>query len=407
LFDVLVVGGRVAGSATAILLARLGYRVALVDRDHHPSPAVSTHVFGDWAAFGRLGVLDDPRLASAPALTRFRTEVEGCATEADLLATPYARALRREVLDPMLIEYARKAGDVTWYEGARVAALLGDGATVTGARVLVDRSPVEIPARVVVGADGRNSTVARAVGARAYLTRPRLRTAYYAYFTAVAGAGLPALEYYWHGPNVVIVAPCDGDLYCICVMPRDDDLAAWRGGHEDRFAEVLGSIRTLAARLADATRVGPVRGSGNLRSHLRDPAGPGWALVGDAGAAVHPCIGAGIDHAVFSAGLLADAVHRHLTGGESWTAVTADYRDARDARVRPALESAVRLAGRGALAGADVRWLQVLLGMPGSAHDLGRRAVDVLRTIAGDDAVARMAALIGATGTPTRAEGTP
>jgi flavin-dependent dehydrogenase len=119
-------------------------------------------------------------------------------------------------------------------------------------------------------------------------------------------------------------------------------------------------------------------------------------LVGDAGAAVHPCIGAGIDHAVFSAGVFADAAHRYFTGELDWPDAMAEYQASRDARIRPTLEAAVRLAGRGPIREENIRWLRLLLGMPGSAHDLGGNAPEVLRTIAGDEAVARMARMIGA-----------
>jgi flavin-dependent dehydrogenase len=397
LYDFLIVGGRVAGASTAILLAQAGCRVAVLNSDRRPGPVLSTHVFGDWAAFGRLGVLDDPRLASAPAMSRFRTDVEGCVVETDLLATPYARALRREVLDPMLGDYARRAGDVTWWDDARVVGLLRNGATVTGVRAVVDGAETAVPARVVVGADGRNSIVARAVGATPYLQRPRLRFAYFGYFARLVPAPLPTLEYYWHGADVVIVAPCDGDLHVVCVMPRDDTLDDRRHRHEERFARTLASIRTLAPRLANATRIGPVHATGNLRSYLRTPAGAGWALVGDAGAAVHPCIGAGIDHAVFSAGAFADATRGHVADGVDWCTAMDGYRQARDVRIRPTLLAAARLANRGPLPADRVAWLHALLGMPGSVHDLGGRAEDVVRTVSGDDAADRLSRLIGTT----------
>ncbi|GAA3727732.1 hypothetical protein GCM10022225_06390 [Plantactinospora mayteni] len=409
MFDFLVVGGRVAGSSTAILLAQHGYRVALVDRDRHPSPTLSTHVFGDWEAFAALDVLDDPRLASAPAIRRFRTDIEGCVTEADMTATPYARALRREVLDQLLIERARSFDTVSWWGDTRVTDLRWQDGGVTGTVLTSDGRQVSLPARYVVGADGRNSYVARAVDAETYLTRPRTRCAYYAYFSGVVPAGLPTLEYYWHGIDVVIVAPCDGELHCVCVMPPESEFAGWRQEHRERFDGLLSAIPTLAPRLAGATQVGPVRGTANLESYLRVPGGPGWALVGDAGAAVHPCIGAGIDHAVVSAGLFAAAAHRHLGAGQPWSAVMADYRSARDARIRPTLEAAIRLARRPPVPPENIPWLRFLLGTPGMSHDVGHRVVDVIRDIAGEEAVGRLAALVGqdvpAAGPPPSANG--
>ncbi|HEX5206145.1 MAG TPA: NAD(P)/FAD-dependent oxidoreductase [Actinoplanes sp.] len=394
MYDFAVVGGRVAGAATAIHLARRGYRVALIDRERQPRPTLSTHVFGDWEAFAPLGVLDDPRMHSAPPMSRFRTDIEGCVVEAGMVATPYARALRREVLDPLLRERAAAFDGVDLLDGRRVGGLLWERDRVTGVRLESGHGETRLAARVVVGADGRNSLVARQAGAAAYLRRPKVRAAYYAYFAGLAAAPLPALEYYWSGSDVVIVAPCDAGLHCVCVLPRMGDLPRWRGQHTEMFGKRLDEIPTLAPRLAGAKRAGPVRGSTNLGSYLRTPYGPGWALVGDAGANVHPCIGAGIDHAVTTAGLFGAAADRALSGAGSWDAEMAEFQAARDARIRPTLEAAIRLAGRPPIPPHTGPWLGLMLGMPGFGHDLGTKAVDVMRLLVGDEQMRRLESMM-------------
>lgn len=393
--DCVIVGGRVAGSSTAIHLARRGYRVTMIDRDRHPSPTLSTHVFGDWEAFAPLGVTERLLDAGAPRVTRFRTDVEGCVTEADMVVTPFVLGLRRERLDAILIERARSFPTVDWHEGCTVTRLLREGERVAGVVVRDERGePFSVRARVVVGADGRSSRVARAVGAEEYLTRPRVRCAYYAYYEGVTPAPVPTFEYYWWGRDVVLAIPCDDGLHCICVMPPQDEFPDWRRAHAGRIDERLHGIGTLAPRLAGARRVGPIKGSGTLRSYLREPAGPGWALVGDAGAAVHPCIGAGIDHAVVSAGLLAASLDRWFAGDLSWEEATAGYRAERDRRVEPTLEAAVRLARRTTLDGDEIGWLRLLMTLPGLSHDLGAHVEDVLRQLVGEEGVGRLRVLL-------------
>ncbi|WP_415840863.1 FAD-dependent monooxygenase, partial [Nocardiopsis rhodophaea] len=377
---------RVAAPATAILLADLGHRVLLVDRHASLGPTLSTHVFGDWEAFEPLGVADGLAASGAPPMRRFRTDTAGCVTEADMVITPYVLALRRERLDPLLLDRARSLG-ATWLGGHSLVGLRTTRDRVTGAVLRAPGGERTVAARVVVGADGRGSRVALQAGAAAYLTRPAVRCAFYAYYRGMGPARPSAFEYYWADDDLVLVAACDDGLHCVCVMPPESEFGRWRRDRERLLADRLATLPTLAPRLAEAERVGPVRGTRRLESHLKQAYGPGWALVGDAGAVVHPCIGAGIDHAAASAGMLATALHRHLTGARDWETAMADYQRQRDARIRPALEAAVRLAQRRAPDAAETRELRLLLTQPGLSADLGRHVPDVVRAIGGDRAL--------------------
>ncbi|WP_086664926.1 NAD(P)/FAD-dependent oxidoreductase [Lentzea kentuckyensis] len=396
MFDCVVVGARVAGAATATLLARRGVRVALLDRDDVCGPTLSTHVFGDWEAFAALGVTHELLEAGAPVITRFRTDVAGCATEGDLAVTPHVLALRRERLDRILLERALAQREVTWFEGHSTTGLTRDSTgRVTG--VLIrdpDGRRSELPARVVIGADGRGSTIARQVAAESYVEHPAVRCAYYAYYRGVAPMPIPTFEYFWWGSDVVLVAPCDDDLHCVCVMSPTDEFSLWRQDRTAEFERRLATIDTLAPRLLDARREGRVLGTAKLESYLRTPAGPGWALVGDAGAAVHPCIGAGIDHAVMSAGLLAPAVADALHGDQTWAAAMEAYREARDARILPTLEAALRLARRGPVAGEGLGWLRLLFTLPGATRDLANNAEHVARDVFGEPVAERLRGLV-------------
>ncbi|WP_439658223.1 NAD(P)/FAD-dependent oxidoreductase [Lentzea sp. HUAS TT2] len=396
MFDCVVVGARVAGAASAVLLAEQGLRVALLDRDDVSGPTLSTHVFGDWEAFGALGVTHQLLDAGAPVITRFRTDVAGCATEADLAVTPHVLALRRERLDRILLDRALEHREVTWFEGCSVQDLRRDhDGTVTGV-VVRDRhgQRSELLARVVIGADGRASGVARSAGAKSYVEHPAVRCAYYAYYRDFAPMPIPTFEYFWWGPDVVLVAPCDDGLHCLCVMPMTEEFPLWRKDHTTEFERRLAAIDTLAPRLLDARRVSRVLGTAKLESYLRTPSGPGWALVGDAGAAVHPCIGAGIDHAVMSAGLLATAVTGALRGDTTWIAAMDDYREARDARILPTLEAALRLARREPVDGEGLGWLRLLFTLPGATRDLAHHAEHVARDVFGGPVTERLRGLV-------------
>ncbi|HWM08614.1 MAG TPA: NAD(P)/FAD-dependent oxidoreductase [Solirubrobacteraceae bacterium] len=394
--DVAVVGGRVAGAATAILLAERGYRVAVIEPDGRSDRVLSTHVFGDWEAFGRLGVRDAIDRAGAPRVTRFRTEIDGTGLDGDLVVTPHVLALRRERLDPILGDRARSLASVDWLEGAIATELVrGDDGAVTGVRARRGERTIDVHAQVVVGADGRRSFVARSAGAQAYLERPRVRCCYYAYYAAADPAPIPTFEYHWAGPDLVLAVPCDGDLHCIAVLPPQDDFGRWKGRHEALMAARLADCGTLSPRLRDAVRVSAVRGSGSLHSYLRTAYGPGWALVGDAGAAVHPCIGAGIDHAAASADLLARALDGVLAADEPWTPTMTEYANGRDALVRPTLEMAVALAGRGAVDGHDRMLLRLVATLPGLGHDLAGGLHEALARLLGPERMGGIEMLAG------------
>jgi flavin-dependent dehydrogenase len=193
----------------------------------------------------------------------------------------------------------------------------------------------------------------------------------------------------------VLVAPCDGELHCVCVMPPQEDFHRWRRDAPEMLERRLTHAGTLTARLRDARRVGRVRGSGTLSSYLRTGAGPGWALVGDAAAAVHPCIGAGIDHAVRCAGALADALDGVLSGQASWERAAAEYGRARDEIVTPTLELAVELAARRELASDQRALFGLVVTLPGLGYDVAARTADVVSLISGPERRRRLEALLG------------
>jgi FAD binding domain len=179
-YDVVVVGGRCAGSPLTTLLARGGLSVALVEQATFPRDTLSTHVFqAEALAFlNRLGVLSDVRATRAPIVNHVDIRQEGFRARVPVPQQPGdvggLMSVRRLLLDPILAEAAAAAGAEVLM-GAKMTALARDRDRVTGVRVVHEGSEQTLQARLVVGADGRNSTVARLTGSRKYNLTPNER----------------------------------------------------------------------------------------------------------------------------------------------------------------------------------------------------------------------------------------
>jgi 2-polyprenyl-6-methoxyphenol hydroxylase-like FAD-dependent oxidoreductase len=300
-FDIVVVGARCAGSALATLLARAGLRVCLIDRARFPSDTPSTHAIHATGVkvLERLGVLE-PLLESTPRLDRatvafdeLQVEVNGIT---ELLGAPIVSA-RRVVLDHLLVEAAARAGaDVR--TGTVVTELVEDRGRVAGVRTRVGT----IRAPLVVGADGVRSTVARLVGARETHRTRSERTFLWAYFKR-ADADEDRLWIGIKDNQGFLATPTDDGLFMVAVV------ASGRAGREDH-AGGLARWPELAATVANAEHVGPVRVMNRLDGYFRASAGPGWALVGDAGHFKDPVPGQGISDALRQAVALAEAIER-------------------------------------------------------------------------------------------------
>src|SRR6266545_4869238 len=300
--DVVVVGARAAGAATALLLARLGHDVVLLDRAVFPDDTLSTHQIArpGVVQLHRWGLLPAVLASGAPAIRQVTFTAAGdSVTRAvkdragvDLLVAP-----RRYILDTIVAEAAAQAG-----------VHMRLGAAVTGVRHDHTGAALELDARFVVGADGLGSRVARSVGAEVIENRGDHGAVQYAYF-----AGLR-----WHGIELFIadralagVFPTHHDEACIWVgTPSTHAHAARRraASREEAFtAQLEHAAPDLAARLRGGRRTSPVTGMLRAPNHLRTAHGPGWALVGDAGYHRDPVTGHGLSDAYRDAELLAVA----------------------------------------------------------------------------------------------------
>jgi flavin-dependent dehydrogenase len=343
--DVVVVGARAAGGATALLLARAGHDVVLLDRARFPSDTVSTHQIArpGVVQLHRWGLLPAVLDSGAPALRRVSVTAGGesvtrpvkDAAGVDLLVAP-----RRHVLDTLVTGAAATAGaDVR--TGVTVDGVLRDatgrvvgvhGHDATGAAVRVE-------ARFVVGADGLRSRVARAVGAPVVEHRGDGGAAQYAYYT---GIPWPQIELVAAEDALSGVFPTHGGQACVWVCGPTEHAHRQRRAAPSRDAAFAAYLRRtapeLSGRLRAATRTSAVTGMLRMPNQLRAAHGPGWALVGDAGYHRDAVTGHGISDAYRDAELLADALDRALRDAEPEGAALAGYQRRRDRALREVFE---------------------------------------------------------------------
>ncbi|HEY7488638.1 MAG TPA: NAD(P)/FAD-dependent oxidoreductase [Streptosporangiaceae bacterium] len=311
-YDAVIVGTRVAGAATAMLLARRGLRVLAVDRARFPSDTLSTHQIQlpGVACLRRWGLLDEVVAAGTPATRRLRFDAGDVVLngrypvyeDVDALYSP-----RRTILDQILVEAARAAG-AEIRESFIVDELCWADGRVTGIRGFErGRPPVTEPARLVIGADGKHSFVARAVGARRYRGHDPRTVACYTYWSGLSGE---AGEIYRRAGRAAAVFPTNDDLTMIYASMPVADFAKARGDLAGHYLKILDGCGDLGDRCRDAARVERLRTTPDLPNALRTPYGPGWALVGDAGQVLDPITAYGITNAFRDAERLADAVTR-------------------------------------------------------------------------------------------------
>jgi flavin-dependent dehydrogenase len=349
--DVVIVGARVAGSATAMLLARLGHDVAVVDQASFPSDTVSTHSISRSGVvqLQRWGLLDEVLDSGAPAIRQVTFHAGGesvCRVIKEKSGVDLVVAPRRYLLDTILACAALRAGaDVR--DGVTVTGVRRDGSgRVTGVDGH-DRAgaPVELDARFVVGADGLGSRVARAVGAAINELRPADGAGQYAYYEGIPWAGF---EFFVAPRSLAGVFPTHHGQACIWVCTPAADARAVRRGTASRaeaFGELLRrSAPELAERLRAAHQTSPVQGMLRQPNQLRQAFGPGWALVGDAGYYRDAVTAYGISDAFHHAELLATALDQVLDADGEEAAALAGYQQQRDQALREIFELTCALA---------------------------------------------------------------
>jgi 2-polyprenyl-6-methoxyphenol hydroxylase-like FAD-dependent oxidoreductase len=347
---VVVVGARAAGSATALLLARLGHDVCVVDRTELPSDTTSTHELARTGVVSlhRWGLLDAVVASGVPEIraVTFHTDKD-CTTYrikarsgVDCLIAP-----RRYILDTLLADAARRAS-ATLYMGVSIhEVILGPGGRAVGVRGRsLGGAPVEIRARFVVGADGLGSTVARSVGAPIVVNRGATGATQYAYF---AGLPWPEIEFFTRPGSYAGVFPTHhGEAAIWVCTPTGVARAARRETTADSAFDALlhQAAPVLAAQLSKAQRTSKVRGMLSAPNQIRRSTGPGWALVGDAACHRDPISGHGISDAYRDAELLAVALDSALRGEVEERAALDAYTQSQRRELTAIFELTCRMA---------------------------------------------------------------
>jgi menaquinone-9 beta-reductase len=311
-FDVIVVGARCAGAPLATMLARAGLRVCVVDKDRFPSDTLSTHAIQPTGVqvLERIGILDG-LLKIAPPMVRGRMVFDDdVAVIDDVIAISGAPVLsvRRVTLDEILVSAAAEAGAMVRTQTA-VTGLVMERGRVAG----VTTAAGKLRAPLVVGADGTRSAVARMVGAKEYHSTPNGRVFMWAYYECD-----PTNGEIWIGKigdHAYLVTPTDNGLCLVAACPSIDRRNEVRADRESVYEAGVRGWPELHAGVAGAMREGPIHTMANMRGFFRRSAGPGWALVGDAGHFKDPTPGQGIADALRQSEKLAAAIERALGGG--------------------------------------------------------------------------------------------
>ena len=340
-YDVIVVGGRCAGSPLAMLLARKGYRVLLVDRDRFPSDTVSSHQLFQtglarmqrWGLLGRLVDTGCPPLEKM-IFDMGGTLIEGAPIPVDGVSVLYVP--RRTILDALLVDAAAEAG-VEIEQRCSVTGVVFDGDRVTGVRVRRHGGPESrVTASLVVGADGKNSIVARSVGAEKYRDEGTVTCSYYSYWSVDPAAvrNLILAREDWG----IAYGPTHDGLMIGNMSAHPSHLPEFRADIEGTFFRLLDSgAPDLAEVLRDGRREERFRGLAEIPNFFRRSHGPGWALAGDAGYYRDPITAQGISDAFRDADLLAGAIDDGFAGVDIDASLAA-YASRRDEESKAAFE---------------------------------------------------------------------
>jgi flavin-dependent dehydrogenase len=344
-FDAIVVGARCAGSPTAMLLARKGYRVLVVDRVTFPSDTVSTHLVHPLgaAALSRWGLLDRLTATGCPPIHTYCFDF-GPFTISGAPGTdkaPVAFCPRRTILDKLLVDAAVEAGAEV-REGFAVEEVLIEDGQAVGIRGRSRHGGSTIErARFVVGADGLGSTVAGAVRPEQYDEKPPLCVGYYSYWSGLPMDGRS--EFYIRDRRAFAAWPTHEDLTLIIGGWPYAEFEENKKDIEGNYLKTIELVPAFSDRLRGAKREARFAGMA-VPNYFRKPYGPGWGLVGDAGYNKDFITSQGIMDAFHDAELCVHALDQLFSGARPFVDAMDEYQRTRDARVKPMYDFTCELA---------------------------------------------------------------
>jgi 2-polyprenyl-6-methoxyphenol hydroxylase-like FAD-dependent oxidoreductase len=318
-YDVVVVGASLAGSASALQLGRAGARVALIEK--RPDPQAFKRMCSHFVQASAVPTLErmellEPIMEAGGIRSRMRAWTPWGWIEAPPEQARQAVNLRRELLDPLLRETAAATPGVDLMLGRSAQSLLRNGDTVNGLVIAdADGAETTLRARLVVGADGRDSKLAKLAGVKEKVS-PHGRFAYGAYFEGPPPAPDHTSTIWFLDPHWVAAFPTDSGLVFYAAMPTKDRLPEFK-------QDPAGALRSFVASVPEAPPIdvselaSDVLGRIEMPNRVRTPIAPGLALTGDAAMAVDPLFGVGCGWALQSAEWLAESVAPALRGEEA------------------------------------------------------------------------------------------
>jgi 2-polyprenyl-6-methoxyphenol hydroxylase-like FAD-dependent oxidoreductase len=342
-WDTIVVGARCAGSPVAMLLARKGYRVLLVDSAKFPSDTISTHLLHPpaIAALERWRLLDRLEGTGCPPIDKYSFDFGAFTISAapGNAAARVAYCPRRTILDNLLLDAASEAGAEV-REGFSVDEIITQAGRVTGIRGRTNGKPVTESARVDIGADGRHSLVAKTVGPEQYHEKPPVQVSYYTYFSNLPCDGF---ETYLRPQRGWAAMPTHDALTLVVVGWPIAEFEQNRKDIERNYFKAFELVPAFAERMRAATRQARFVGT-SVPGYFRKPFGPGWALVGDAAYNKDFITAMGITDAFRDAELCSTALHQAFSAEKTFEESMQIYQRTRDERVLPMYEFTNQIA---------------------------------------------------------------
>lgn len=372
MYDVVIVGARCAGSPCAMLLARKGYRVLLLDRDRlpceHPMSTHAVHARG-LGYLAQWGLLEQVEAIGAEPVTSIRLDTGAFAVEAPLPTVDAASGglcktlgPRRLALDQVLLRGAEAAG-AEIRDGCTVEHLLVEDGVVTGVRARSDTGATfQAAARLVIGADGPGSRVAIDAGAEKYNRVPTRQGTAWSYWS-----GVDLANKIWLAPRdgeTVYAFATSGGLSLIGVNWAIDRFKGMGSDPAERFEQAVASaVPELHAAMREGRR-DEKWWRGATENFFRVPCGPGWALAGDAGHKFDPCTAQGITHTFRDAAKLSEAVDAGLSGRSELAESLRTFHDERDRWLKPFYDFTCDMARMKPLDAAQVAMMELGLADP-------------------------------------------
>jgi flavin-dependent dehydrogenase len=347
-YDAIVVGARCAGSPTAMLLARKGYRVLLVDRDEFPSDIMSTHYIHvpGIVRLENWGLLDSLMATGCPPIEKatihFGDAYFSPPKLSDMMpGLPSATFCpRRVVLDKLLLDAAVAAG-AEFRPKFPVRDLVWDDGTVVGVRGGSNGTEVEERAKIVIGADGLHSRVARETKPEEYNVIPSLTFAYYTYWS---GMEMEGINFFFFEDLGILAFPTHWGQVCLGVGGPRETFHEFRKDIAGNYMKLIDRVPALSEQVRAAKQEQRFLGTADQPNYFRKPYGPGWALVGDAGYHRDFITGLGINDAFRDSELVVKAVDEAFSGKRPIEDAMADYQTTRDDMALPLYQFTTKMA---------------------------------------------------------------